>query len=405
MYPTLFRIPFLPEAWADIKSYGFMMMVAFLGGIWLAARRATRVKADPDVVLNMGFIALVAGVVGARLFFVIHYWDTRFANRPNPLLAVFDVRGGGLEFWGGPLLVIPALIVYLLWSKRSIRWYLDITAPSLMFGMAMARIGCLLNGCCWGSVCVNEHDPARQEKGLPWAIRYPYGSPAMIQQFEFGQIELPKQLLFYLPTGMAMPMLAEQVEATREQLDGPARDLRRAQEELAAAERSGQDASRIQRLKARVETLAQAAKANEERYQLLYKQCRQYGLSPSELRDLSRHFRSKPAHPTQVYAAITGLVLYWLLDTLFYYRKRHGVVLGWMLILYSMARILEEAIRQDNPLDAVGLSWSSMVSVAMIVSGLLWLALMRAQPLKSPRAVPFEPPEDTQSSAAAARTG
>lgn len=80
MYPTMFRIPFLPEQWADIKSYGVMMMVAFLGGIWLACRRAMKVKADPDVVLNMGFIALITGVVGARAFFVIHYWSGRFAN-------------------------------------------------------------------------------------------------------------------------------------------------------------------------------------------------------------------------------------------------------------------------------------------------------------------------------------
>src|SRR5215470_2789877 len=252
MYPTMFRIPFLPEQWAEVKSYGVMMMIAFLGGIWLACRRAMRVRADPDVVLNMGFIALISGVVGARAFFVIHYWDSRFANQEHPWFSVFDIRAGGLEFWGGPLLVIPSLIIYMWWYRHSIRWYLDITAPSLMFGMAMARIGCFLNGCCWGSICINEHDPAHQAKGLPWAVRYPYGSPAMIQQWEFGQLDLPKELLVALPNGQTIPLPRDYVEATRAELDGPDRDLREARDELEQAQRLGMEAKKVDAYRAKV---------------------------------------------------------------------------------------------------------------------------------------------------------
>ncbi len=394
MYPTMFRIPFLPEQWAEVKSYGVMMMVAFLGGIWLACRRAMKVKADPDVVLNTGFISLVSGVVGARAFFVIHYWQSRFANQPNPWLSVFDIRAGGLEFWGGPLLVIPSVIIYLWMTKKSIRWYLDIAAPSLMFGMAMARIGCFLNGCCWGSVCVNEHDPAHHQKGLPWAVQYPYGSPAMVQQWEFGQLDLPKELLVRLPNGQTLPLPRDYVDVTREDLDGPDRDLRAAQEELEQSERLGLEAKRVDPLKAKVKLLEQRAAANRRKYEPLFAICKQYGLEPSELRDLAQHYASHPSHPAQLYACITGLILYWVLDTFFYWRKRHGVVLGMLLILYSMARIFEEAIRQDNPLDAIGLTWSTVVSLAMIATGIAWIFIMRQLPLKSPLAVPFEPPPD-----------
>lgn len=394
MYPTLFKIPFVPEQWADVKSYGFMMMIAFLGGIWLACRRAMKVRADPDVVLNMGFIALIAGVVGARAFFVIHYWQSRFANQPSPLFAVLDIRAGGLEFWGGPLLVIPSLVAYLALSKKSIRWYLDITGPSLMFGMAMARIGCFLNGCCWGSICVNEHDPAHMEKGLPWAVQYPFGSPAMLQQYEFGQLEVPKELIFYLGNGQAMPLPHDFVEASREDLDGPRRDLRLAREDLEQSQRVGADAARIDSLKSRIKQLEKRVIDNDKKYALLYKAAHDADLTPSQLRDLSRHYWSKPSHPAQLYASITGLILYWVLDTLFYYRKRHGVVLGWMLIFYSMARLFEEAIRQDNPLDAAGLSWSQFVSLVMILTGIAWLLWMRRLPLKSPLAVEFVPPPE-----------
>ncbi|MFO0974249.1 MAG: prolipoprotein diacylglyceryl transferase family protein [Phycisphaerae bacterium] len=390
MYPTLFKIPFLPEGWADIKSYGAMMTVAFLGGIWLACRRALRVRADPDVVINMGFIALIAGVVGARAFFVIHYWNDRFANQPHPWWDALSIRAGGLEFWGGPLLVIPSLIVYLLVRRHSIRWYLDVTAPSLMFGMAMARIGCFLNGCCWGSICIDEHDPARMARGLPWAVRYPYGSPAMSQQFDFGQLELPKELQCYLPTGQVLPVPHDYLELSREEIDGPARDVRQAEEQLETLRRSGADEKALQAQSEQLKKLRQLADARQKAFNYYVDQnCKQYGLSVSELRDLSRHYPSRPTHPAPLYATVTGLILYWVLDWMVYWRKRHGVVLGSMLILYSVARIFEEAIRQDNPLDALGLSWSTVVSLTMIAVGLLWLVIMRALPEKSPHAAPF----------------
>jgi phosphatidylglycerol:prolipoprotein diacylglycerol transferase len=397
MYPTLFRVPFLPDAWGDIKSYGAMMMVAFLGGIWLACRRALRVKADPDVVLNMGFIALIAGIVGARLFYVIHYWETRFANQPNPLLAAFDIRAGGLEFWGGPLLVIPCLMFYLWRGRHSIRWYLDITAPSLMFGLAIARIGCFLNGCCWGSVCVDTHDPALRPD-VPWAVRYPYGSPAMIQQFNFGQLTLPKELIYFLPTGQALPLPREIVMADREAIDGPARDLRLAEEELRGAERLGRDVKQIAKIRARIGKHAKRAEIASIRFLPLRQQCERYGLMPSDLRDLARHYASQPSHPAQLYGFINGMALYWLLHTMFYWRRRHGILLGWMLVFYSISRILLEAIRQDNPLDVGGLTISQFVSLLTLLVGVVWLLYMRRLPLRSPLAVPveFDEPPDTK---------
>lgn len=405
MYPTLFRINFLPEAWADIKSYGVMIMIGFLGGIWLACRRALRVKADPDVVLNMGFIALIAGVVGSRAMFVMHYWSTRFANQSSPIAAILDIRAGGLEFWGGPLLVVPCLIVYLWRSRNSIRWYLDITAPALMFGMAMARIGCFLNGCCWGSVCLNEHDPSHQQKGLPWAVRYPYGSPAMLQQFEFGQIQLPKELLCFLPAGQPFPIPRDQVEASREALDGPARDLRLAEDELRDARRLGLPSDPVEKLQTKVTRLKEDVDRNRQRYTMLNENCERYGLLPSELRDLARHYNSLPSHPAQLYASVTGLILYGLLATLFYRRRRHGVVFGWMLVFYSIARIFEEAIRQDNPLDVAGLTISQGISLATLGAGLVWLAYNARLPLKSPFARKFEMPSADETGVQPASAG
>ncbi|MBK8267854.1 MAG: prolipoprotein diacylglyceryl transferase [Planctomycetes bacterium] len=405
----MFQIPmpdWMPQwlhSFGDVKSYGVMMMIAFLTGIWLACRRAFRSQADPDIVLNIGFLALIFGVAGARAMFVIHYWDTRFANTPDPIAAIFDIRAGGLEFWGGPIAVIPVLIIYLRFiAKVSVRWYLDITAPSLAWGLAITRIGCFLNGCCWGAVCVDQHDPAGDKAMVPWAVRFPYGSPAMRQQFEFGQLTLPKELIYSLSSGQCFPLPREYVEkalqdngATRKKLEA-ARAA--AEAELQSAKESGVDAAMQNELAARrraaSEKLVDFLRNSE--IGIVEKQCIQYGLSAAQLSDLTKHFHSKPVHPTQLYAVINAFLISWLLSTLFYYRKRHGILLGWFLLIYSVARVFEEAVRQDNPLDIGGVTISQAVSIVTFLVGLGWMILMYRLPMTSPRAVKFElPPEET----------
>jgi phosphatidylglycerol:prolipoprotein diacylglycerol transferase len=405
MFPTMFTIPFLPAWLADVKSYGVMMMIAFLTGIWMACRRAMRSQANPDTVLNMGFIALVAGIAGARAMFVIHYWDTRFANQANPLAAVFDIRAGGLEFWGGPILVVPALIIYLRYiAKVSVRWYLDICAASLAWGLAVTRIGCFLNGCCWGATCVDEHDPARHKASIPWAVHFPYGSPAMVQQFRFGQLTIPKELICMASSGESFPIPREYIEAalgdkgrTHDKLsqdfDAARTDhltLQTAQADeatLAAARQRMQDARKA---------LDQFNLGNSE-ISLVHTQCQRYGLTPQELLTLSHSYEAKPAHPTQLYEMISGMLICWLLVRMFYYRTRHGIVLPWFLILYSISRVLLESIRQDNPLDVGGVTISQAVSFATFLTGVAWLWFTyRHMPLRSTRAVPFVFPDEPQ---------
>ncbi len=402
MYPTMFKIPFLPEWLADIKSYGVMMTIAFLSGIWMACRRADRTKANADIVLNIGFIALIFGVAGARAMFVLHYWDTRFANQTNPFMAIFDIRAGGLEFWGGPLLTIPALVIYLRYiAKVSVRWYLDITAPSLAWGLAITRIGCFLNGCCWGAVCVDHQDPSANKPQYPWAVRFPYGSAAMVQQYRFGQLTIPKELIYtYERSGESMPMPADLIQGAM--ADGP--DLRRDLEEryqkalteLKAAHTAGAEGPAFEAAKASEQAARQALREYAATAAgQVDAHCLKYGMTIPELSQLASFYRSKPVHPTQLYETISALLISWLLIKLYYYRRRHGIVLPWFLILYSVSRVLHEAIRQDNPLDVGGLTISQAISLGTFLAGVLLLVLIyKRMPEASLRAVPFEYPDE-----------
>jgi len=410
MRPTLFTIPFLPAWLGEIKSYGVMLMIGFLTGIWMACRRAERSRANPDIVLNMGFISLIGGIVGARAMYVIHYWADRFANQPSPLAAVFDIRAGGLEFLGGPILVIPALYIYLRFiAKVSTRWYLDMAAPALPWGLAITRIGCFLNGCCWGAVCTNPHDADHVQAGVPWAVHFPYGSPAMQQQYQFGQLTLPKELIWVSPGGDSAPLPREAIEALLKGGGTQSAELRanldKATRDLTDAGAKNAPADQLKALEMEVKA-AQSAYGNFTHNTLAgiaEAQCNRYGLSAQELHDLAAHYEARPVHPTQLYAVLTGLLLTWILSVGYYYRRRHGVLLPWFLILYSIARFLEELLRQDNPLDFGfgGLTISQFLGLVLIPIGAVSLWYIYRRPEYCPLAVRWDPPPEDESPAPA----
>jgi prolipoprotein diacylglyceryltransferase len=128
--------------------------------------------------------------------------------------------------------------------------------------------------------------------------------------------------------------------------------------------------------------------------QPLLSQARRFGISIDALTALARarEYRSLPVHPAQLYASLDGFLLAALLSMIFYRRKRHGVVFGWLLLLYPVCRIAEEIIRVDNPHDTVGLTISQFISVLILIGGVVWMVAVHRMPLRSPKAVPYVPP-------------
>ncbi len=165
MYPELFKIPFIN---VTIQSYGLMMVIGFLSAVSLIRYLSHNITPDPRLITNAALYSLIAGVVGARLFYVAHHFD-QFQGR-NPLEA-FAIWHGGLELLGGVILAIAVIVFYLGYHKLPIRRYLDILAIGLMLALAIGRIGCFMRGCCFG-----------RPTNLPWAVRFPYGSNAYYSQ-------------------------------------------------------------------------------------------------------------------------------------------------------------------------------------------------------------------------------
>jgi phosphatidylglycerol:prolipoprotein diacylglycerol transferase len=155
MHPELFRIPFTS---LTIKGYGLMLVIGFLLAMHVSRRLSRNITPDPQIITNVSLYTLVAGVVGARVFYILHHFD----NFKYNLVSVFAVWEGGLELLGGVLAAIAVIILYLRCHKLPARQYLDIFAIGLMLALCFGRMGCFLNGCCFGKPC-----------DLPWAVRFP----------------------------------------------------------------------------------------------------------------------------------------------------------------------------------------------------------------------------------------
>lgn len=174
-----------------IYSYGAMVAAAFLVGTLLLWRRARREGAPGDWVLDLAILSILAAIIGARVAFV-------FLNLPYYLAEpwqIFNLREGGLTLYGGLAGAVLAGFWYL--KRRGISpWCVaDWLAPVLAVGIAIGRVGCLLNGCCYGRL-------TGKDWGLPVALvdrepRYP------TQLFEAGGALLLALVLFWLDHRMA----------------------------------------------------------------------------------------------------------------------------------------------------------------------------------------------------------
>ena len=175
MYQRI-ELPLLPF---PIFSYGLLILLGFMTATFLCQREAARRGLARERVMDFGVWGVLAGVVGARVFYVVQFWEESFAGRSwFRLLAIWE---GGLVFYGG---FLTALLVggwYLWRHDLPVVRVLDTCAPFVPVGMAFGRIGCWLNGCCWGWRC-SAAMPA-------FLTRFPPGSPAHGAQVDAGLID------------------------------------------------------------------------------------------------------------------------------------------------------------------------------------------------------------------------
>jgi len=161
MFPTVLKIGNL-----HIYSYGVMLFISFVCGIAVVEHRANKFGVDSKKVTDLALWVLLAVVLGSRLFYVVFHWQ-EFNHDLIGIIAFW--RGGlaGLMFYGGFLGGIIAGFLFVYLSKLPVRKLMDAVAPAVMLGEGFTRIGCFLNGCCFGAPTSG-----------PFGVVFPPNSPA-----------------------------------------------------------------------------------------------------------------------------------------------------------------------------------------------------------------------------------
>ena len=181
MHPELFHWGVI-----HIRTYGLMLAVAFLVGTWIGLQEARRRRLDPDALVTVVLVALVSSVLGARILYVLEHLD-EFRESWASVLAVWQ---GGLTLYGG---IIAGVIGGLLTARRVglPMWETaDALAPSIALGTGFGRVGCFLNGCCYG-----------HPTNLPWGVVYP---PDSFPGLEFGATPIHPAQLYNALFGVAL---------------------------------------------------------------------------------------------------------------------------------------------------------------------------------------------------------
>lgn len=141
MHPVLFQFgPF------TATSYGAMVALGILVGLAVVLHAGKREGLDGDAVFDLALYMIVAGVLGSRIAYVLLEWE-KYGTEPAAMLRIWD---GGLSFFGA---LVLCLAVFIWFSRRralSVTRTGDVLALGVAAGYPFGRIGCFLNGCCYG---------------------------------------------------------------------------------------------------------------------------------------------------------------------------------------------------------------------------------------------------------------
>ncbi len=162
----------IPALGIRVHSFSVMLVIAAFSAVYLTAWRARREKIDPNIVYDLAVWLLTGGFIGARALFVAQHHETI-----HGFWDIFKVWQGGIVFYGCIMGGLAGSLLY--WRKvRFPFWPMaDAVAPALAIGIALGRVGCFLNGCCYGGVC-----------NLPWAITFPAGTLPWFHHVQSGWI-------------------------------------------------------------------------------------------------------------------------------------------------------------------------------------------------------------------------
>ena len=345
-----------------IRGYGVMLLFGIVSGVGFAVYRARQVGIDQDLIYSLAFWMFLWGIGGARLFWVIQYWkrvDRETIQRT--LLEIVKFNEGGLVVYGSLIGALVGFALFTRWHQLPVLRLADVIAPSMIIGLAIGRIGCLLNGCCYGGLC---------EEGVV-SIRFPKYSTQQLSTFSppYGH-HLQSGNLHGIVIGErdGRPIVLEVDPESSAKLSGIP---------VGATIRS------INEVPVSSLTYAHDAMLNSAPHLMVEtSDGSTFQWSIGNLPD-----RSLPVHPTQLYSSLNAFLLFVVLWFLFPLRTWDGVIFGVVLTVYPVTRFLLEVIRSDESGHfGTALTISQILSIlALILMIGYWPYILRQPRLIVPK--------------------
>jgi prolipoprotein diacylglyceryltransferase len=357
MYQVLFRIP-IKTAWfpdgLPVYGFGVMLFVAFVLCSWLVGRRAEKEGVKKEYMQDLIVYLFIGGLLGARISYLVMQENVR--NLWDLIVQLPRIWDGGIILYGSLIGGFFGYLVFYFVALRragiSTAKVADILAPAIVLGIALGRVGCFCNGCCYGQV------PAVTAPVV--AVSFPMSAAPLLDMVNRGQ---------QTAAGFTIAPPDQQ----------PVDGIRVAQVDPASpAYQAGLRPGHI------IEKVGNNAVHSFDDLNLALFDP---NLWPRGQRTLTLTVRGELApivcvpgslglHPTQVYETISMLLLFLLLQAFYPFRTRDGQVMALLMMCYAVHRSLNELLRSD----ARPVGFEQYGSVILLVSGALLMAWLYLRP-------------------------
>lgn len=333
-----------------LRGYGTFLLLAIVSSVAVCLYRARKMKLSNDIVWSLAPWLVVGGILGGRAFYVILNWQDYASNSIGESLGkILAFQSGGLVVYGALIGGLIGGAVFCMRNRESFLQLGDMVAPGLFLGVALGRIGCLMNGCCWGGRC-EEH----------WsALHFPHGSPVYENQLRSG--ELVGLKIPHLDQSSGVGVIEDVAPQSLAELAGfkPGERVRISlqDERLRTREPQRDDHPKLM-------AVVESIEPSTNKKRALW--------TADRLPE-----RALPVYPAQIISFISGLSICVMLLTIADRVSPPGMLLSIGFATYAVLRFFEEIVREDEP-GRFGTSlsisqWVSIVSFLSFGALMIWL--------------------------------
>jgi prolipoprotein diacylglyceryltransferase len=363
MQQVIWRIPGIG---LPIYGFGLMLFFAFIVTTWVAIRRGRQVGIGPDVIQDSAIWVFLGGLLGARVAYVLQLDPP--SSLGDFLWKLPQIWNGGIILYGSVVGAVIACLLahYFVFRKRGVKALnlADVAAPSIAIGLCLGRLGCFLNGCCYGQVACADCPV--------YAVHFPMSAPSRYVLTEEGY-QTPAGFTIVDQDGhdgVLVDRVAPDSAAARAELHGGDRIVAVNGQPIAGPAFKDDPLSSNQKMASLLggnhwprgeKTLA---------------------LDVVDAQGNERHLEFEPRtlglHPTQLYESISMFLLFLVLTAYWPLRTRNGQVMALLMMGYAIHRYLNELLR-DDPRPVGFEQYSSFLLFGLGLAMMLWLWRRPAQ--------------------------